>query len=70
MMITEKMKLERALKHLEAEEQAEEAALEKLEGISLTDVIIVRNKKMIYIAELKQRIRIIRERIAGAEVAS
>lgn len=67
MRITEKMRLERALEHLENEKRRETKAMEALEGISITEIIILRNKKAMYMAEVDQMIRITKEKIKEAE---
>lgn len=63
MTITENMRLKWALKYLEAEEAREEAALKTLDSVSMTEIIILRNKKYMYLAEVKQMIRNIKEKI-------
>ncbi|MBR3244645.1 MAG: hypothetical protein IKF90_18475 [Parasporobacterium sp.] len=63
MTITENMRLKWALKYLEEEEAREEAALKTLDSVSMTEIIILRNKKYMYLAEVKQMIRNIKEKI-------
>jgi len=61
--ITENMRLKWALKYLEEEEAREEAALKTLDSVSMTEIIILRNKKYMYLAEVKQMIRNTKEKI-------
>ena len=63
MTITENMRLKWALKYLEEEEAREEAALKTLDSVSMTEIIILRNKKYMYLAEVKQMIRNTKEKI-------
>ena len=63
MSVTKIMILERGLKHLEEEKTAEEESIARLEGNKLQSVIIMRNKKRMYIAEIDQMIRNIKEQI-------
>lgn len=60
MTVTMAMKKQRALNYLEAEMAAEKRSLEAMEGVRMVEVIIMRNKKAMYIAELEQMIRNIR----------
>jgi len=62
--ITENMRLKWALKYLEEEEAREEAALKTLDSVSMTEIIILRNKKYMYLAEVKQMIRNTKEKIS------
>lgn len=64
MTITENMRLKWALKYLEEEEAREEAALKTLDSVSMTEIIILRNKKYMYLAEVKQMIRNTKEKIS------
>lgn len=64
MEVTREMRLQRALGYLEAEEAEEEKSLKTLEGKHITEVIIIRNKKAMYIAELQQMIRNLRAELA------
>lgn len=57
MTVTEQMRLEWALKYLRQEAQREEAALKELDSLSMNEIIILRNKKYMYLAEVKQLIR-------------
>lgn len=57
MTVTEKMRLEWALKYLKQEAQREEIALKELDSLSMNEIIILRNKKYMYLAEVKQLIR-------------
>lgn len=57
MTVTRNMRMKRALKYLEAERAEEKKSLQALEGVHITEVIIIRNKKAMYIAELDQMIR-------------
>lgn len=63
MSVTKIMILERGLKYLEEEKTAEEEAIDRLEGNKLQSVIVMRNKKRMYIAEIDQMIRNIKEQI-------
>ena len=63
MSVTKIMILERGLKHLEEEKTAEEESIARLEGNKLQSVIVMRNKKRMYIAEIDQMIRNIKEQI-------
>ena len=63
MSVTKIMILERGLKHLEEEKTAEEESIARLEGNKIQSVIIMRNKKRMYIAEIDQLIRNIKEQI-------
>jgi len=64
MTVTRNMRLQRAMKYLEAEKTAEEKSLKAMEGVHITEVIVIRNKKAMYIAELDQMIRNIRADLA------
>lgn len=64
MKVTRNMRLQRAMKYLEAEKTEEEKSLKALEDVHITEVIAVRNKKAMYIAELDQMIRNIRAELA------
>lgn len=68
MTVTRNMRLQRAMKYLEAEKTAEEKSLKALEGVHITEVIVIRNKKAMYIAELEQMIRNIRAEMAECEL--
>ena len=61
MTVTRNMRMKRALKYLEAERAEEKKSLQAMEGVQITEVIIIRNKKAMYIAELEQMIRNIKE---------
>ncbi|MBQ9252614.1 MAG: hypothetical protein IJ188_08260 [Clostridia bacterium] len=63
MCITNRMRLERALEHLEAERAREEKAIQQLGGIKIQEIIILRNKKAMYMAEVDQLIRNTKEKI-------
>ena len=63
MSVTKIMILERGLKHLEEEKTSEEESIARMEGNKLQSVIIMRNKKRMYIAEIDQMIRNIKEQI-------
>ena len=63
MSVTKIMILERGLKYLEEEKTAEEESIARLEGNKLQSVIVMRNKKRMYIAEIDQMIRNIKEQI-------
>ena len=64
MSITKMMILERGLQHIEKELDAERKAAEKLDRIrGINEVISARNYKMMYIAQLEQIRRQIREQI-------
>ena len=63
MSVTKIMILERGLKHLEEEKTAEEESIARLEGNKIQSVIIMRNKKRMYIAEIDQMIRNIKDQI-------
>lgn len=67
MHVTDRMRAERALMYLEEQLKDELDSIEKLEGIALTPIIILRNKKRILIAEIEQAIRNIRDEINMAE---
>ena len=64
MSITEKDRLIRALKYIEEEKRREEEGMNKLEGIRIQQVIIVRNMKAMYIAQVDQMIRNMKAEIA------
>jgi len=68
MKVTQKMRLERALEHIEAEMEREQQGLAELEDIKIREVIIARNKKTMYIAEIEQMIRNIRAEIQEIEM--
>lgn len=57
MTVTEQMRLEWAMKYLKQEAQREEAALKELDSLSMVEIIILRNKKFMYLAEVRQLIR-------------
>lgn len=58
MIETKQMRLERVLKRLEAEKENEEQRLQTLESIrGLPEIIILRNKKHMHLAEINQMIR-------------
>lgn len=61
MKVTREMRLQRALEYLEAEKREEEKSMRALEGKTITEVIILRNKKALYLAEVEQMIRKARE---------
>lgn len=63
MRITKRMRLERALEYLEMERANEEEAIQRLGGIKIQEVIILRNKKAMYMAEVDQLIRNTKEKI-------
>ncbi|MBQ9212083.1 MAG: hypothetical protein IJ153_11485 [Clostridia bacterium] len=63
MCITNRMRLERAMEHLEAERAREEHAIQQLDGIKIQEIIILRNKKAMYMAEVDQLIRNTKEKI-------
>lgn len=67
MTVTEKMRLEWALKYLKEEEERETAALKILDGVSMTEIIILRNKKFMYLAEVRQMIRTVKDKIERIE---
>lgn len=67
MWIDDRMRLERALGYLEKEKAAEAEAMAALEGIRIREIIIVRNKKRMYMAELDQQIRTIKARLSEKE---
>lgn len=64
MSITEKDRLIRALKYIEEEKRREEEGMNKLEGIRIQQVIIVRNMKAMYMAQVDQMIRNMKAEIA------
>lgn len=64
MSITEKDRLVRALKYIEEEKRREEEGMNKLEGIRIQQVIIVRNMKAMYMAQVDQMIRNMKAEIA------
>lgn len=66
MSVTREMRLERALEYLKDEKQSQEKEMEKLEGIRLREIIIIRNKKAMYMAELDQAIRNLEDDISSA----
>ena len=57
MYVTENDRKRRALVYMRAELEAEKALLESMEGYQIREIIIMRNKKVMYIAELEQLIR-------------
>lgn len=58
MRSTRKMRLERALQRLKEEKRFEAERLEALEKINgLPEIIILRNKKYMHVAEIDQMIR-------------
>lgn len=59
MTITEDMKTERALEYLEAELEQEKKALNELDdkNVKIREVIVMRNKKVMYIADIEQMVR-------------
>ena len=57
MKITREMRLNRAIEYLRKEREQEMAAADELEGIQIREIIIMRNKKRMYIADLDQMIR-------------
>ena len=65
MIVTEEMRLRRALGHLEQLRRMEYSALCRMEGINLTEVIIARNKQQIHLAEIDQIIRNIKDKLEG-----
>lgn len=67
--ITREMRLTRALKYLEEEKKAEEQALRALENVHLQEVIILRNRKQMYIAQIDQMIRNIQDELPEARLA-
>jgi len=67
MRITEKDRLIRALSYLEAERKREEDGMKKLEGVQITQVIIARNQKAMYMAQIDQDIRNTKAEIELAE---
>lgn len=67
MSITEKDRLIRALKYIEEEKRREEEGMNKLEGIRIQQVIIVRNMKAMYMAQVDQMIRNMKAEIELAE---
>ena len=64
------MKLKRALKYLVEEQRREKETLESLEGIHITEVIIARNKKQMYLAEINQIIRKIETELKEMEMGA
>lgn len=68
MKVTQKMRLERALEHIEAEMEREQQGLAELEDIKIREVIIARNKKTMYMADIEQMIRNIRAEIQEIEM--
>ena len=70
MKVTRNMRLQRAMKYLEAERAAEEKSLKALADVHITEVIVIRNKKAMYIAELEQMIRNIRAEMAETTLES
>lgn len=67
MTVTEKMRLEWSLKYLKEEEEREAAALKILDGVSMTEIIILRNKKFMYLADIRQMIRTVKDKIERIE---
>ena len=63
MRITNRMRLERALEYLEEERAREERFIQQLGGIKIQEIIILRNKKAMYMAEVDQLIRNTKEKI-------
>lgn len=70
MRVTQEMKLKRALKYLAEEQRREKETLESLEGIHITEVIIARNKKQMYLAEINQIIRKIETELKEMELGA
>ena len=57
MYVTENDRKRRALVYMLAELEVEKQLLATLENIQIREIIIMRNKKVMYIAELEQLIR-------------
>lgn len=57
MRVTYIMRKKQALKYMRADLEAEKQLLQALEGIHIHEVIVLRNKKVMYIADLEQQIR-------------
>ncbi len=58
MTVTEAMRKERLIQHLYEEKAAEEDRLRKLEEIrGIPEIVILRNKKILHLAEIDQMIR-------------
>lgn len=70
MKITQEMILRRALQKLEEERNEEMKSMEKWTDIHMKEIIIMRNKKTMYIAELDQMIRNVREKLERAEAGA
>ena len=67
MRIDRKMRAERALEYLRQEQQKEVEALKALENIHIREIIIIRNKKFMYLAEVEQMIRNLEAETNGQE---
>lgn len=63
MRITDRDRLVRALKYIEEEKEREEKGMDQLEGIQIKQVIIARNMKAMYMAQLNQLIRSTKDEI-------
>lgn len=70
MRISERDRLKRQLMHLQEELERERFGLSCMEDIRLTNVIIIRNKKVMYIAEVEQMIRKIKDEIEYMEAGA
>lgn len=64
MKITKEARLRRSLIILEKEAGYEREALERMDGILLREVTILRNKKQMHLAEIDQMIRNTRDELA------
>ena len=67
-MITQRDRLRRSLDILRRERRAEAERAGNLEGITLPQIVTLRNKKMLHIAEIDQMIRQAEERIKELEI--
>ena len=69
MIITESMRQERLITRLEAEKKAEEERIRELDGINgMPEIVILRNKKVMHVAEIEQMIRKARYRMESARI--
>ena len=69
MIITESMRQERLITRLEAEKKAEQDRIRELDGIKgMPEIVILKNKKVLHVAEIEQMIRKARYKMESARI--
>lgn len=61
--VTEEMRIRRKLERMETEFKRECEGMKDLEGIRETDIIKIRNRKILYMAEVESLIRNLKDRM-------